>query len=177
MSAVPLNWWSIMGWVQNLSSSMRSIASQHATEVLIAQSVNGSVVGPWQFGSANYSTSLDKAYDINQHVGFMVLDVLFFLIMAWYVDVVFPREDGIGQRICFCLDPRYWLGMLKSPNIDVNALDANSEHAVLADLDPDILRETRATQKTLRARDNSVPLRLVQVCVCACSLFDILYRM
>ena len=59
------------------------------------------------------------------------------------------------------MSPGYWCGTGGSTSVDLDSLDADNPNAVLSDLDPDILSETRRTVRSLKQRSPDAILQLV----------------
>jgi len=49
-------------------------------------------------------------YSFNTAVGFLVLDTILYMVLAWYLDNVLPSQYGVAKPFYFLFQPSYWGG-------------------------------------------------------------------
>eukprot|EP00756_Hemistasia_phaeocysticola_P027670 Hpha_TRINITY_DN16129_c1_g3::TRINITY_DN16129_c1_g3_i1::g.8366::m.8366/K05643/ABCA3; ATP-binding cassette, subfamily A (ABC1), member 3 len=50
----------------------------------------------------------DDPYTLGTAMGWLIFDLIAYLVLAWYVDNVLPGEWGTSNSCCFCFFPSYW---------------------------------------------------------------------
>jgi hypothetical protein len=51
-------------------------------------------------------------YSLNTALGFLFIDTFIYLALGWYVDLVFPKQYGIGRPWYFLFLPSYWMSFV-----------------------------------------------------------------
>ena len=50
-------------------------------------------------------------------IGVLLLDSLLYLVVAWYLEAVFPGKYGVAKPFYFIFQPSYWLGVHHSTRV------------------------------------------------------------
>jgi ABC-type multidrug transport system fused ATPase/permease subunit len=66
--------------------------------------------------------SVDDDFSVGAAIGMMILDTVLYLIIAWYVEAVFPGDYGIPQPWYFPVTSSYWFG---KPSVSPDDTEAN----------------------------------------------------
>jgi len=77
----------------------------------------------------------DSPYSLGTALGWLIFDLVLYMVLAWYVDNVLPGEWGTSQHPLFFLRPSYWCPRSTDPSLDQRASRrtsrlAGSRHAV-----------------------------------------------
>jgi len=60
-------------------------------------------------GVQSYNAS-EGEYSFNTTLGFLFFDTLLYFTLAWYLELVLPRQYGVAEKWYFLFTPTYWLG-------------------------------------------------------------------
>lgn len=80
------------------------IPFMQALTYLISESSGATKVGlTWADGSIS-----PPFYPLHEAIGYIALNILMYLALAWYCDEVVPSEFGVKRGFCFCFSGSYW---------------------------------------------------------------------
>ncbi|KAJ8317951.1 hypothetical protein KUTeg_003042 [Tegillarca granosa] len=100
--------YSTLSWGQKIASSIVSN---------VAMAYGGQVIGMFegvgsgaQWSNFNSGVSVDDDFALSHVCAMLVIDALFYCVITWYVETVFPGEFGVPQPWYFFLTHSYWCG-------------------------------------------------------------------
>jgi len=60
----------------------------------------------------------DSPYSLGGALGWLIFDLIIYMVLAWYVDNVLPGEWGTSRSCCFCCSPSFWCTSSKPASTD-----------------------------------------------------------
>ncbi|XP_031561453.1 ATP-binding cassette sub-family A member 3-like [Actinia tenebrosa] len=75
------------------------------------------------FETINQSTSPDDTFNMAWVFMMMIISAVMFMILAWYIEGVFPGKYGIPKPFYFPFQKSYWCGFSHDDIIEANATD------------------------------------------------------
>eukprot|EP01135_Chromosphaera_perkinsii_P008446 Nk52_evm14s1360 gene=Nk52_evmTU14s1360 len=82
--------------------------------------------------SSNISDNVaGNDFTFSDVLAMLLFDWIVYMLIAWYVEAVFPGTYGIPERFYYFLTPNYWIGNRskgKQQEIDPKAIELNADH-------------------------------------------------
>ena len=91
---------------QTLLSLVLPIPFFQAIDVMITHSSGSDQYGlSWTDGGIT-----PPYYPVHGAIGWLILNGIIYVVLAWYCDEVVPSEFGVKRGMCFCASRSYWFG-------------------------------------------------------------------
>eukprot|EP00756_Hemistasia_phaeocysticola_P027671 Hpha_TRINITY_DN16129_c1_g4::TRINITY_DN16129_c1_g4_i1::g.8373::m.8373/K05643/ABCA3; ATP-binding cassette, subfamily A (ABC1), member 3 len=109
----------------------------------------------------------DDPYTIGMALGWLIFDLVLYMVLAWYVDNVLPGEWGTSNHPLFCFFPSYWCPRSAKTTVDQRtsrrtATRGRSRHATneyIEEIPPEMMARRKVSimdlRKEFKAEDGS----------------------
>jgi ATP-binding cassette subfamily A (ABC1) protein 1 len=153
----------ILPWQKFLASLSSTVAFSYGCELLAAFELQN-MGATWKTFYATPFNGSGDGFTMNAICLILLLDAFIYMLLAWYIEGLFPGEFGIPRRWYFPIQPSYWCGdsvrIRKNP-IKVRQNRANEEPSgffarfiekIWFDSKEKLIREEEAREEAKRSK-------------------------